>query len=97
VAAKIDVEMLKEGEYRVRVREGTSETVHTVTLQPSVLQKLAGGNAENLLQLSFEFLLEREPKESILARFDLPVIARYFPEYEREIGRRLQPHVRSDK
>jgi hypothetical protein len=38
---------------------------------------------------SFEFLLEREPKESILARFDLSVISRYFPEYEDEIKRRL--------
>jgi len=38
---------------------------------------------------SFEFLLEREPKESILTRFDLSLISRYFPEYEREIKRRL--------
>ena len=35
------------------------------------------------------FLLEREPKESILSRFDLPIISRYFPEYEEEIGERL--------
>ena len=41
------------------------------------------------MRRSFEFLLEREPKESILARFDLSVIARYFPEYDREIARRL--------
>jgi hypothetical protein len=38
---------------------------------------------------SFLFLLEREPKESILRSFDLTVISRYFPEYEREITRRL--------
>jgi hypothetical protein len=38
---------------------------------------------------SFEFLLEREPKESILTRLDLSVISRYFPEYEREIKGRL--------
>jgi hypothetical protein len=99
VAANIHVEMLQEGEYRVRVREGSSETVHTVTLQRSVLQKLAGVDAspEDMLRLSFEFLLEREPKESILARFDVPVISRYFPEYEREIRRKLQTHTRSDK
>jgi hypothetical protein len=35
------------------------------------------------------FLLEREPKESILGQFDLPVIGRYFPEYERDIRKRL--------
>jgi hypothetical protein len=38
---------------------------------------------------SFRFLLEREPKESILGSFDLTVIGRYFPEYEREIAKRL--------
>jgi hypothetical protein len=35
------------------------------------------------------FLLKREPKESILRSFDLTVISRYFPEYEREMTRRL--------
>lgn len=38
---------------------------------------------------SFRFLLEREPNTSILSSFDLPVIGRYFPEYEREIRERL--------
>ena len=33
--------------------------------------------------------LDREPKESILAHFDVTVIRRYFPEFEREIGRYL--------
>ena len=42
-----------------------------------------------LVEASFAFLLERETKESILREFDLPVIGRYFPEYEPEIGRRL--------
>jgi hypothetical protein len=41
-----------------------------------------------LVRRSFEFLLAREPKESILPSFGLSVIARYFPEYEREIRRR---------
>ena len=41
------------------------------------------------MKRSFQFLLEREPKESILKQFDLQVIGRYFPEYEREIQRRL--------
>jgi hypothetical protein len=36
---------------------------------------------------SFEFLLAREPKESILRSFDLPVIGRYFPEFVRVIRR----------
>ena len=39
----------------------------------------------DLLRRSFEFLLAREPKESILRSFGLSVIARYFPEYDRVI------------
>jgi hypothetical protein len=91
MAARIEVQQVKPGEYRVRVIEAASETSHIVTLQSGDHQRLAAGKAEpeELLKRSFEFLLEREPKESILARFDLRVIARYFPEYEREIKRRL--------
>src|SRR5437773_10993659 len=32
-----------------------------------------------------EFLLDREPKESILRRFDVIVTSRYFPDFEREL------------
>jgi hypothetical protein len=35
------------------------------------------------------FLLDRKPKESVLSRFDLTVISRYFPEFERELPRYL--------
>ena len=37
------------------------------------------------------FLLDREPKECILGRFDVTVISRYFPEFERELRRYLSP------
>ncbi|PJE50484.1 MAG: hypothetical protein COV29_03695 [Candidatus Yanofskybacteria bacterium CG10_big_fil_rev_8_21_14_0_10_36_16] len=40
---------------------------------------------EELVQESFRFLLEREPKESILSQFNLQTIQRYFPEYENTI------------
>ena len=40
-------------------------------------------------EATFRFLLDREPKESILTRFDVTVIARYFPEFERELPRYL--------
>ena len=40
-----------------------------------------------MVRRSFEFLLEREPPESILRSFDLTVIGRYFPDYERVIHR----------
>ena len=50
-------------------------------------KKLTGGKAkpEELARKSFEFLLEREPKESILREFELPAIQKYFPEYESKI------------
>jgi hypothetical protein len=41
-----------------------------------------------LVDRSFRFLLAREPASSILRSFDLPVIGRYFPEYEAEVRRR---------
>lgn len=91
VAAKFEVEKLGAEEFLVRVREGSSETTHRVTLKSGDYQRLAGGkvSAEELIRKSFEFLLQHESKESILSRFDLTVIGRYFPQYEREIKRHL--------
>jgi hypothetical protein len=75
--------------FRVVVREGDSRTEHEVTATAEDLERLGSGFAspEELVRASFEFLLEREPKESILRRFDLPAIGRYFPEFERTISR----------
>ncbi len=91
MAAKIEVEKVDQFKFRVRVIEGGSESTYDVTVSPGQLAKLAGDKIqpEELVRRSFEFLLEREPKESILTRFDLSVISRYFQEYEREIKRRL--------
>jgi hypothetical protein len=89
--AEIKVEKLDAMHFRVRVLESGSESTHQVALEPKDCARLAGGAAEpeELIRKSFEFLLERENKESILGRFDLSVISRYFPEYEREIKKRL--------
>jgi hypothetical protein len=91
MATMIQVTKAKEGEFRVVVREGGGETSHVVSLEDHYYRKLTGGkfDGEELVRKSFEFLLEREPKESILRQFSLPVIGRYFPEYEREIRKRL--------
>ena len=91
MAAKITVEKIDNSEFRVRISEGGSESSHHVTLSPKDYTRLTGGKAEpeELVRRSFEFLVEREPKESILSRFDLSVISRYFPEFDREIKRRL--------
>ena len=49
----------------------------------------AAADPTELVRRSFEFLLAREPKESILSSFGLSTIVRYYPEYEREIRRRV--------
>jgi hypothetical protein len=74
----------------VTVRNG-GETHHRVRVTRADLARLAPGASDpvDLVRASFAFLLQREPKESILSEFDLIVIGRYFPEYEREIGHRL--------
>ena len=87
----IHVEQIDEGKYKVRV-EQKSTTFHTVNVDPEYVEKLTGGKAttEELLHKSFEFLLEREPNTSILRSFDLPVIARYFPEFEETLIKQIQ-------
>lgn len=78
-------------ECQVTVSERGGATHHRVTLEKADYERLTGGKAtpEALVAESFRFLLEREPKESILRSFDLTVIGRYFPGYEREIVKRL--------
>jgi hypothetical protein len=92
MAADISVETKSESQFEVVVREGAGETRHIVTAEPAYVRQLAGdaGSAPELLRRSFQFLLERESKESILSRFHLSEIGRYFPEYEKEIRRRLR-------
>ncbi len=67
--------------------EGTTTTTHKVTVTHSYYEKLTGKRVppDVLVEKSFRFLLDRESNTSILRSFDLPVIGRYFPEYERVI------------
>ena len=71
--------------------QGTVMTQHRVRVTKADLDRLSEGrSAQELLEESFRFLLERESNTSILSSFDLPVIDRYFPEYEQEIRTRLR-------
>jgi hypothetical protein len=88
----IDVRRTGEGnplEFEVVVREEKSETRRHVTMAPETCERLTAGKQERCLEVAFRFLLDREPKESILGRFDVTVISRYFPEFERELPRYL--------
>ena len=79
----IKVEKKNQNEFTVKV-EGKE---YNVGLDDEYWQDLTGGKItkEELIKKSFEFLLEREPKESILSRFNLRIINQYFPEFEEEI------------
>ena len=89
-AVAIDVRRTSDADpiaFRVVVRDDGSESRHDVTMAQDTYARLTGGNhtAEQCVEAAFRFLLDREPKESILGRFDLTVIPRYFPEFEREL------------
>jgi hypothetical protein len=87
----VNVAKIADSKFRVTVDEGGGKTEHEVTVTDADIARYAPGvSAESLLVASFEFLLENEPKESIMRRFDLPVIERYFPEYARVIAGRAK-------
>ena len=93
MSATIRVEPIGPGRFQVTVTEGTGQSRHSVTLSPGYYEKLTGKKVpeELLIEQSFQFLLERESKESILQEFDLPLVGHYFPDYEKEIRKRLAP------
>ena len=88
---KATIEVSRTGEaFHVTVREGASATQHVVRASADALQSLAPGVApERAIEAAFRFLLDREPKEAILASFAIGVISRYFPEFEAELARYL--------
>lgn len=74
-------------EFTVTVR-GKRETKHAVVLCEATLEQLApaGTSPEQLIRAAFEFLLDRESNESVLPRFDVSVIERYFSDFPKEVG-----------
>ena len=93
----IEVKRTGEGdplEFEIIVRVGNGQTCHHVTMARDTCERLTAGThtPERCIEAAFQFLLDREPKESILRRFDVTVISRYFPEFEREL-----PHYLSQR
>ena len=84
--ADIDVRTLDNEHFEVTIDEGTTSSMHVVMATEKHVELLCDGcEPEALVEASIRFLLDREPKESIMNQFDLDVIARYFPEYPTEI------------
>ena len=94
-SAGIDVQCVRREdplEFEVSIRDDSGQTRHRVTMAQSELGRLASGGstAEEVIDAAFRFLLDREAKESILTRFDVSVISRYFSEFERELPNYLK-------
>ena len=74
--------------FTVTVAGDGSTTAHDVTLSHDDFERLSrdGESPDAFLTRCFEFLLAREPKESILSRFDVSVISRYFSDFESHVS-----------
>ncbi|MGI0044579.1 MAG: hypothetical protein ACRD47_12810 [Nitrososphaeraceae archaeon] len=81
--------------YNVEIFENDgsgSKTNHEVTLDKDYYMDLTDKGRiipEEFVKKSFEFLLDRESKDSILQQFDIAQITDFFPEYEKEIKKAL--------
>ena len=84
-----EIEVLRTGDerFQVIVHDDDGETRHDVTVPIADVERLGSAydSVEEFVRASFAFLLEREPKGSILREFDIGDISRYFPEFESEI------------
>ena len=84
----IAIKKLSDDVFEVTVVE-ISTTAHTVTISDQSLNDLTDKKVTKtqLLEFSFNFLLDREPNTSILSSFDINVVSRYFPNYRDEVRR----------
>ena len=88
----VEIRQSGDGEtlaFEATVTDEGDRTVHRVTVDVANFERLRRGeeSAPDFIRRCFEFLLAREPKESIMSSFDVSVIPRYFPEFEQEISR----------
>jgi len=74
--------------FKVTITEGGDQSIHHVTMSRAHFDQLGGGRCSpsRCIEAAFTFLLQREPKEAILGNFDVTIISRYFPEFERKVG-----------
>jgi hypothetical protein len=70
--------------FDVKVRDARGESRHQVTMQADEARRWAklGAEPSHCVEAVMRFLLDREPKESILSAFDMRVVRRYFLEFD---------------
>jgi len=81
--------------YHIEVTESDgsgSQNRHKISMDKGYYEKISNGiiGPEDFVKKSFEFLLKREDKNSILKEFNIKQISEYFPEYEAEIKKTIR-------
>jgi hypothetical protein len=77
--------------FDVIVHDLRGESRHRVTIEANEAERWAklGAAPSRCVEAVMRFLLDREPKESILSAFDMRVVRRYFPEFDEAFPRYL--------
>jgi hypothetical protein len=81
---QINIKELSPNAFDVTIYSNT-ETNHQVTISDNFITEYQIKNLtkKEIIEQSFIFLLERESNTSILRKFDIEVIANYFPEFKK--------------
>ena len=79
---KLSISEISDSLFKVTISDEV-QTSHLVIVCEKFLNKYIKKkiSKKKLIELSFNFLLEREKNSSILKEFKLEVISEYFPEY----------------
>lgn len=74
-------------EFKIEISTDSGETTHMVVLDDQYWERLTNKeiSKEELIEKSFNFLLEHESNQSILKSFNLKEINNYFPSFEKGI------------
>ena len=80
--ASIKITEIEKDKFLVEVSDNV-KTSHNVVISDKVYKQLTNGviSKSELLEKSFEFLLDREPNTSILTNFEIQIISYYFSDY----------------
>ena len=81
VAISVTPDTAHQLSFDVAIRDTRGESRHRVTIQADEAERWAklGAEPSHCVEAAIRFLIDREPKESILSAFDMSVIQRYFP------------------
>ena len=88
----IAIQKINENEFLVRINKDI-ETCHTVIVSDEDHKKFSGDlTKEQLVKKSILFLLQKENQTSILKKFHVREIEKYFPEFSNKIALLVDPH-----